>query len=331
MTKKDRTIAVIDTLNVEGNINANNVKNMKTKGRIRKELIKNYDLYLMALPMILYYIIFHYWPLYGIQMAFRDYNIVLGFLKSPFVGLKHFRNFFSLPIAFMYIKNTLRINLTYLMLYTPVPVLLALMLNSLNKEKTKNRIQAVTYVPQFISTVIAVAMIRIFLNPYTGIVNIILTKLGIEVIDFLNKPELYAYVYVIPGILQYAGWSSLIYTGALTGINPELYEAARIDGASKFRQIINIELPIIAKVFVIQLILKMGGLMSLGWEKSYLLQTPFNIEVSEIISTYTYKVGIIGMQYSYSAAIGLFNSVVNFILLLIANFVSRQVSESSLW
>jgi len=217
------------------------------------------------------------------------------------------------------------------MLYTPVPVLLALMLNSLNKEKTKNRIQAVTYVPQFISTVIAVAMIRIFLNPYTGIVNIILTKLGIEVIDFLNKPELYAYVYVIPGILQYAGWSSLIYTGALTGINPELYEAARIDGASKFRQIINIELPIIAKVFVIQLILKMGGLMSLGWEKSYLLQTPFNIEVSEIISTYTYKVGIIGMQYSYSAAIGLFNSVVNFILLLIANFVSRQVSESSLW
>lgn len=231
----------------------------------------------------------------------------------------------------MYIKNTLRINLTYLALYTPVPVLLALMLNSLNSEKRRNRIQAIIYVPQFISTVIAVAMIRIFLNPYTGIVNIILNKLGIGAIDFINKPKLYAYVYTIPGILQYAGWSSLIYTGALTGINPELYEAARIDGASKFRQIINIELPVIAKVFVIQLILKMGGLMSLGWEKSYLLQTPFNIEVSEIISTYSYKVGIIGMQYSYSAAIGLFNSLVNFTLLLIANFVSRQVSESSLW
>lgn len=308
-----------------------NVKNISTKNRIKKELAKNYDLYLMALPMVLYYIIFHYWPLYGIQIAFRDYNIVLGFLKSPFVGLKHFRNFFSLPIATMYIKNTLRINLTYLALYTPVPVLLALMLNSLNSEKRRNRIQAIIYVPQFISTVIAVAMIRIFLNPYTGIVNIILNKLGIGAIDFINKPKLYAYVYTIPGILQYAGWSSLIYTGALTGINPELYEAARIDGASKFRQIINIELPVIAKVFVIQLILKMGGLMSLGWEKSYLLQTPFNIEVSEIISTYSYKVGIIGMQYSYSAAIGLFNSLVNFTLLLIANFVSRQVSESSLW
>jgi putative aldouronate transport system permease protein len=309
----------------------NNVKNISTKNRIKKELAKNYDLYLMALPMILYYIIFHYWPLYGIQIAFRDYNPALGFIKSPFVGLKHFRNFFSLPIAFMYIKNTLRITITELILYTPVPIILALMLNSVNNNKIKTRIQTTLYLPQFISTVVAVAMIRIFLNPFTGIINIILNKLGVDSIDFINRPELYVFIYVISAILQYSGWSSLIYTGALTGINPELYEAAKIDGASKFQQIIYIELPVVSQTFTILLILKVGGIMSLGWEKSYLLQTPFNIEVSEIVSTYTYKVGIISAQYSYSSAIGLFNSVVNFILLLIANFLSRQVSDSSLW
>jgi putative aldouronate transport system permease protein len=299
--------------------------------KIGKEFTKNYDLLIMSLPMIVYYIIFHYWPLYGVQIAFRNYNPVLGFLRSPFVGLKHFYDFFSLPIAIKYIQNTLRISITSLFFSLPVPIILALMLNSLTRNGVRKKVQTILYIPHSVSTIIIVGMLNVFLNPRSGIVNRFLNMLGIASIDFINKPQYFIPVYVISSIWQSAGWNSIIYTGALSGINPELYEAATIDGASKLQKIIHLELPVIYKTAVILLILNIGGIMSVGWEKAFLMQVPLNLEVSEIISTYTYKVGIISTQYSYASAIGLFNSVVNFILLLLSNFISRNLSGSSLW
>lgn len=296
---------------------------------LKRDAIRNWDLYLMAVPMVVYYIIFCYGPMYGLQIAFMDYNPWRGMAGSKFVGFKHFINFLSLPSSFQYIGNTLRISISSLIFSYPLPIILALMFNAMPSQRIRKTVQTVFYMPHFVSTVVVVGMLALFTNNQVGAINQIIRALGGEAIDF-NKASSFLPTYLISGIWQGAGWSTIIYTGALTSVNPELYEAATVDGASKFQRVWHIDIPSILPTMSITLILAIGGLMSVGHEKVYLMQSATNISVTEIVSTYSYKAGLISGQYSYSSAIGMFNSVVNFILLLFANTLSRRVSGSGI-
>lgn len=296
---------------------------------LRKDVRNNWDLYLLAIPLVVYYVIFCYGPMYGLQIAFMDYNPWKGMEGSTYAGLKHFRNFLSLSTSFEYIINTLRISLCSLIFSYPLPILLALMFNAVPAKRFRKTTQTVFYMPHFVSTVVVVGMLTLFTNNQVGAINQIIRLFGGSGIDF-NKASAFLPTYLISGIWQGAGWSTIIYTGALTSVNPELYEAAMVDGASKFQRIRHIDIPAIVPTMSITLILAVGGLMSVGHEKVYLMQNPTNISVSEIISTYSYKAGLISGQYSYSSAIGMFNSVVNFILLLIANVASKKFSGSGI-
>ncbi|HML47192.1 MAG TPA: ABC transporter permease subunit [Clostridia bacterium] len=297
---------------------------------LRLDLKRNWDLYLMAIPMIAYYLIFHYGPMYGLQIAFLNYNPVRGFANSPFVGLKHFQRFLSMSISWQYIFNTLRLSLSSLIFSYPLPILLALMLNALPNKRYRKTLQTTLYLPHFVSVVIVVGILSLFSNSQVGVVNQLIRFLGGTPVNF-DTANSFVSLYVLSGIWNSAGWSTIIYTGALTGISMELYEAAIVDGATKLQRIRHIELPALLPTVSITLIMAIGGIMSVGWEKVYLMQKPFNLSVSEIISTYTYKTGIINAQFSFSAAIGLFNSVINFVLLVFANTVSRKVSGTGFW
>lgn len=305
------------------------------KANLRKklyyELKNNYDLYLMIAPMIVYYIIFYFWPLYGLQIAFRDYIPSLGFFSSPFVGLKHFQNFFSLATSRKLIWNTLRISLTSLIFTFPIPIILALMLNSVNLKRLRKAVQTILYVPHFVSIVVVVGMLSVFLNSQVGVVNQLRAMMGLEKVDFMNSASHFIPVYIISGLWSSAGWNTIIYTGALTTVDTALYEAATIEGATKLQCIRYIEFPAIIPTISIMFILAVGNLMSVGWEKVFLMQAPLNLSVSEIISTYTYKTGILNGQFSYSSAIGFFNSVINVILLVIANKVSKKLTDTGIW
>lgn len=296
---------------------------------LRRDASRNWDLYLLAIPMVVYYIIFCYGPMYGLQIAFMDYNPWKGMAGSKFVGLKHFVNFLSLPTSFEYIGNTLRISLFSLIFYYPLPILLALMFNSVPSKHMRKTVQTVFYMPHFVSTVVVVGMLMLFTNNQVGAINQIIRALGGNPVDF-TKASAFLPTYLISGIWQGAGWSTIIYTGALTSVNPELYEAAMVDGASKLQRVWHIDIPTILPTMSITLILAVGGLMSVGHEKVYLMQSATNISVTEIVSTYSYKAGLLSGQFSFSSAIGMFNSVVNFILLLIANTASKRLSGSGI-
>ena len=295
---------------------------------LKRDFKNNWDLYLLAIPLIAYYVIFCYGPMYGLKIAFMDYNPWKGMAGSAYAGLKHFRNFLSLSTSRQYIVNTLRISLTSLVLSYPLPILLALMFNSVPANRFRKTIQTVFYMPHFVSTVV-VGMLTLFTNNQVGAINQIIRALGGSGVDF-NRASAFLPTYLISGIWQGAGWSTIIYTGALTSVNPELYEASMVDGANKFQRVLNIDIPALLPTMSITLILAVGGLLSVGYEKVYLMQNATNISVSEIISTYSYKAGLLSGQYSYSAAIGMFNSVVNFILLLFANGLSRKVSGNGI-
>lgn len=297
---------------------------------LRLDFKRNWDLYLMAIPMVAYYVIFHYGPMYGLQIAFLNYNPVRGFANSPFVGLKHFQRFLATSANWQYIFNTLRLSLASLIFSYPLPILLGLMLNALPNKRYRKALQTTLYLPHFVSVVILVGILSLFSNSQVGVVNQLLRTLGGRPVKF-DTARTFVPLYVLSGIWNSAGWSTIIYTGALTGISMELYEAAIVDGATKLQRIRHIELPALLPTVSITLIMAIGGIMSVGWEKVYLMQKPFNLSVSEIISTYTYKTGIINAQFSYSASIGLFNSVVNFVLLVFANTVSRRVSGTGFW
>lgn len=298
--------------------------------RVKQELVRNWDLYLLALPMVAYYIIFCYGPMYGVQIAFMNYNPFKGMSNSPYVGLKHFITFFTMPTWKTYIINTLRISLSGLVFSYPIPIIIALMFNALPVKGFRKTAQTVFYMPHFVSTVVLVAMINMFTNNEVGAINRVLVMLGAGKVDF-SSARMFLPTYIISGIWSGAGWGTIIYTGALTSIPSELYEAALIDGATKMQRIRHIELPSIIPTLSITLILAVGGVMSVGYEKVFLMQNGMNTSVSEIISTYTYKVGLVSSQFSYSAAIGLCNSIVNCVLLLVANYVSRKLSGSGLW
>ena len=300
--------------------------------RKRAKRYKNqWQLFLMLLLPVAWYIIFHYVPMYGVQIAFRDYSARKGYLHSPWVGLKHFGRFFSSYYCWSTIWNTLAISLYSLLIGFPAPILLALLINEMPGGHYKKIIQNVTYIPHFISTVVLCSMISLFLNRQYGIVNILVQFLGGEKRAFLEDASAFRSIYVLSGIWQECGWSSIVYIAALSGIDPGLREAATIDGASRLQQVWHVSLPGIIPTIVVMLILRMGRLMSVGFEKALILQNDLNLRTSEIISTTVYKRGILGAEFSYSSAVGLINSVVNLLLITGTNFICRKVFDESMW
>ncbi|WP_246321007.1 ABC transporter permease [Paenibacillus germinis] len=308
-----------------------NVSTRKKSSATVRRIKKNWDLYLLILPVMAFFIIFEYVPMYGVQIAFKDFIANKGITGSPWVGFKHFERFFESYYFWRLLKNTLGIGVYQLVIGFPVPIALALLINELRSKRVSRFVQTVTYAPHFLSTVVMVGMIFIFLSPQTGIVNGLITWFRGAPIDFLTEPAWFKTIYVGSGVWQQMGWSSIIYLAALTGIDPQLHEAARVDGASRWQRIWHVNLPGIIPTIIILLILNMGSLLSVGFEKVYLMQNSLNMSSSDIISTHVYHKGILDGQYSYSAAVGLFNSIVNFTLLVIVNRMARKVNGTSLW
>lgn len=299
--------------------------------RIKATLRREYPLYLLALPAVIYLFIFHYMPMYGVQIAFKDFLAVKGIEGSPWVGLKHFQRFFSSYMFDRLLFNTLILSIMQMLISFPAPIILALLLNQVTNRGFKKVVQTVTYAPHFISMVVMVGMLNLFLSPNTGIVNLMISSLGGEKIFFMGEPQYFRWLYVFSGVWQSAGWGSIIYLAALSSVDPGLYEAARIDGCNRLGLVIHIDIPSMLPTCVIMFIMNMGNLMSLGYQKAFLMQNDLNLSVSEIIETYVYKTGLIDSQFSYSSAIGVFTSVINIALLFGANWLSKRVTENSLW
>lgn len=298
--------------------------------KLKKDLKKTWFLYIFLAPAIIYIIIFNYAPLYGIQMAFKNYKALDGVWGSEWIGFQHFITFFESYHFKMLISNTIIISLYSLVAGFPIPIILAIIMNYMKNIKFKKLVQTVTYAPHFISTVVFVGMITTFLAT-GGIVNQLLGLLGIDPVGFMTDPKNFRDVYVWSGVLQGMGWGSIIYIATLAGVSPEHHEAAIVDGATVLQRIIYIDLPFIMPTAIIMLILNAGQILNVGFEKAYLMQNGVNLDYSEIISTYVYKVGIQSAQYSYSTAIGLFNNIINFILLIIVNKFAKRTSGTSLW
>lgn len=318
------------------NITNTNIQNAKAfselgyGSRLAKDLHRNKYLYMMAIPVIAYYIIFHYKPMYGALIAFKDFSPIKGIMGSPWVGFKHFFDFFNDYYFVRIVRNTIVISFSSLIFGFPAPIILALLMNELKNRTFTRAVQTITYMPHFISLVVICGLIRSF-TADDGVVTYIFSILGAEKVSMLNKSELFVPIYVISGIWQGVGWGSIIYLSALQSIDVQLYEAATIDGAGYLRQAWHITLPGIMPTIVIMLILRMGHLMSVGYEKVILLYNPAIYETSDVISSYVYRKGLLEFNWSYSSAVGLFNSVINFMMLIIANKISRKVNETSLW
>lgn len=290
----------------------------------------NKYLYLMMLPVVAYYLIFHYTPMYGAVIAFKDYTPIKGILGSDWVGLKHFIDFFDSYYFWRILKNTLLISLYSLLFEFPMPILLALLINEVRQRRFKRVVQTITYMPYFISLVVICGIITDFTNA-DGLINRLFMWLGYDGQAMLQKPELFRPIYILSEIWQRIGWESIIYIAALTSIDQEQYEAARIDGANRLKQMFYITLPGILPTITIMLILRMGNLLNVGFEKIILLYNPVTYETADVISSFVYRKGLLEFGWSYSSAVGLFNSVINLILLVTANYISRRVSNNSLW
>lgn len=296
-----------------------------------KRIRHNWQLYLLILPVVVYFIVFKYIPMYGVQIAFKDYFAIHGIWGSPWVGFKHFERFFDSYYFWRLIKNTLGIGLYELVVGIPVPIILALLINEVRVRYFKKIVQTVTYAPHFLSVVVLTGMLFLFLDPQTGLINQILSVFGIKPIAFMTEPSWFKTTYVFSGAWQQMGWSSIIYLAALSAVDPALHEAAKIDGASRLQRIWHINLPSIKPTIIILLILDAGKVMSVGFEKVFLMQNPLNTSASDVIATHVYKTGIMGAQYSYATAVGLFDSIINLILLVLVNYIARKTNETSLW
>jgi putative aldouronate transport system permease protein len=293
--------------------------------------VRSWQLYVLLLPALVYVAIFKYWPMYGAQIAFRNYNPADGFAGSPWVGLDHFIRFVGSFQFERLIANTLTVNSLGLLIAFPVPIVLALIVNQLQNDRFKKFTQTVLYAPSFISVVVIVGMIHLLFSPRSGIVNNAVELFGGEPVFFMGMPEWFRPLYIGSDIWQNAGFSMIVYLAALTAIDPALHEAARVDGANKWQRIRHIDIPGIMPVVTILFILAIGNLFNLGFEKVLLMQTDLNLQTSEVIQTYVYKAGLQQAQFSYSAAIGLFNSLINLLLLLTFNWIARRANQSSLW
>lgn len=299
----------------------------------RRDVTVNYQLYLLVLLPVVYVFVFMYVPMYGTQIAFREFLAARGIWGSEWVGLKYFAKFFDSPYFVRVVRNTLEISLYTLVAGFPFPILLAVALNCALNRRFKKTVQMVTYAPYFISTVVMVGMMFQFLSTRIGFVNHALAALGFERVMFMSEPALFSSVYVWSGIWQLTGWNSIIYLAALSTIDPELHEAAIVDGAHRFRRILHVDLPGILPTIMVLLIIQCGQLMTVSFEKVILMQRPLNLARSEIIATYVYKVGLVSSipNYSYGAAIGLFNAVINLLLILAVNRLSKATTGQSLW
>lgn len=299
--------------------------------RLRRSLLKYWELYLLELPVLAFFIIFHYIPMYGVQIAFKNFIPTLGIWGSPWVGLNHLIRFFESFYIERLLTNTIGISLYSMLVSFPAPILLALMINEMRNRYFKKAIQTITYMPHFLSTVVAVGIIFMILSPRSGIVNQAIKAFGGEAISFMTEPSYFKTIYVLSGVWQSAGFGSIIYMAALSNIDVELYSAAMVDGASRFQRLIYITIPSLIPTITILFILNMGSIMNVGFEKVYLMQNELNMASSDVISTFVYRNGVLGAQFSFSAAVGLFNSVINLILLTSVNQISRRLGETSLW
>ncbi|QIZ06663.1 sugar ABC transporter permease [Priestia megaterium] len=295
-----------------------------------KKILSNYQLYLFLLPALVYFIVFHYVPMYGILIAFKDFVATKGILGSPWVGFKHFERFFESYQFWSLIKNTLGLSVIQLIVGFPLPIFLALMMNQIRSDKYKRFVQTVVYAPHFISVVVLAGMIYVFFSN-NGLINNLILIFGGDPISFMAKPDWFKPLYIASGVWQETGWAAIIYLAALAGVSPELHEAAVMDGANKWQRIFHVDIPAIMPTAVILLILNVGNIMNIGFEKAYLLQTPMNQPAAEIIPTYVYKMGLQQAQYSFAAAVGLFNSVINLVLLVLVNKFAKKLSGTGLW
>ena len=294
----------------------------KTLGR---RIVENWQLYALLVIPIVITVIYKYIPMYGIQIAFRDYKAAKGFFGSEWVGFDWFERFFTAPNFQRMIVNTIKLSLFGLLWSFPVPIILSLAINQLRFKKFRRVVQTVLYAPHFISIMVVCGMLRIFLSPYGGLINLLIG----QQIDFMTDPEAFRTIYIASGIWQDAGWGCIIYLATLSAVDPGLYEAAKIDGASMFQRILNIDLPELTPMIILQLIMSASGIMSVGFEKVFLLQTTLNKATSDVIAVYVYEQGIVSHQYSYSTAIGLFNTVINIILLVIVNNIAKKAADVS--
>ena len=293
-------------------------------------VLRHWQLYLLVLLPMAAVVIFHYIPLYGVQIAFRDYSAKKGFFGSKWVGMKHFIRFFKYPKFWQIMWNTLKINLIGLITF-PLPIMLAIMFNDLKNGWFKKTAQMLTYAPHFVSTVVLCSMVILFLNRETGVINVVIRLLGGEGDDWMAKPELFAPIYVLSGLWQNLGWDTVIYLAALASLPLELIDASKVDGANRLQVVRNIYIPHLMPTVVTLFLLHMGSMFGSSFEKIFLLQNPLNLGVSQTLSTYVYEVGIVGGQFSYSTAVGLYSSVISIIVVVIFNAISRKVNDTSLW
>ena len=309
---------------------ANSVHQRTFSAKFRKWLGHNWQLYILLLPGLVWLGTFMYAPMYGILIAFKTYRVKLGILGSPWCGLEYFRQFFTTSVSLNTIRNTIILSIYSLLWSFPCPIIFALLLNQLRFAKMQKAVQTISYAPHFVSSVVVVSIISV-LTSYNGVVNGFVKMLGKEPIYFTTLPQYFRSLYIISGIWQNMGFDAIIYIAALAGVSPDLHEAAVVDGASKFQRLLHIDLPTILPTIIIMLILACGNIMSVGYEKVYLMQNGANTTVSEVISTYVYKVGLLNAQYGFSTAVGLFNSLVNFVLIISVNFISSKVSDIALF
>lgn len=303
---------------------------MYSKKAIKQDWKRNWSLYLMVTPVILFFLIFCYKPMYGAIIAFKDFSPRLGIMESPWIGFDNFIDFFTGKDFFRVFSNTLKISITNIVFGFPAPIILALLINELTNKRFAKTVQTITYLPHFISLVVVCGIIRDFVSD-RGVINYIITALGGTATNLLYEASAFIPIYVISGIWQEVGWGTIIYLAALAGVDQELYEAAEIDGAGRLRQTWNVTLPGILPTIVTLFILRLGSIMGVGFEKIILLYNPMTYETSDVISSYVYRAGLIDQRYGFSTAVGLFNSVINFAFIIAANTISRKVNETSLW
>jgi putative aldouronate transport system permease protein len=301
--------------------------------RLLKSIRRHWQLYLIMVPGLLYFFVFKYIPMASSVIAFKDYNVVQGVWGSPWAGFKYFELFFKNPMFWTLIKNTLGLSVYSLVVGFPIPIILAICLNEIRDGFFKRFTQLVTYAPYFISTVIIVSMMMLVLSPRLGVVNLVLQGLGQPPINFLGESELFSSIFAWSGVWQFSGYAAVVYMAALAGIDPQLHDAAKVDGASRWQKIRYVDLPGIMPVILVILTLSVGNLLSVSFEKVFLLQNPLNLSTSEVISTYVYKIGLLNANFSFATAVGLFNSAVGLVLLLVVNTIARRASDTGegLW
>ena len=303
----------------------------EAKGSLWRAFRRNSWMYLMLLPGLVYYALFNYAPMFGVLVAFKKFNAFVGFWESPWVGLKHFQTFFDSIYFTRLLGNTLILNLYGLIVGFPIPIIFALMLNEVTRPLFKRLVQTVSYLPFFISTTIVASLLYSFLNKDAGMVNYIIGLLGLERVDFLSRSEWFRHIYVWSDVWQWTGWTAVIYLGALTAIDPTLYESAEIDGAGRLAKMWHISIPGILPIIMIMLLLSLGNLLSIGFEKVYLLYNERTYETADVIATYVFRAGIQGGRYDFATAVGLFNSAVNFTLLVAFNWIAGRARQQTLW